>query len=96
MFDVQCMFLFLGRVVFYDFSRLNVIVVLCSHDLNSLGQILNKLFSSCGVNRAVMQSLRCFGSRTLNIDHTTLGTPRLSLPVLGTPVLGLTALGARL
>ena len=87
------------------FSRLDLSVVLCSRDLNSLGQILNKSFSSCGANHAVMQSLRCFGSRTLNIDYTVLGTLRLSLPALGTlvfdptaprtPILGLTALGAR-
>ena len=100
------MLLFWVVPCFKYFSRLDLSVVLCSHDLNSLGQILNKLFSSCGANNAVTQSLRCFGSRLLNIDYTVLGMLRLSLPALGTPVfnstaprtpiLGLTALGARL
>ena len=97
--------LFLGRAVFYNCSRLDLSVVLFTRDLNSLEQILNKSFSSCGINRAVTQSLRCFGSRTLNIDYTVLGMLRLGLPALGTPVLdptalrtlilGLTSLGAR-
>ena len=89
------MFLFLGRVVFYDFSHLDLSVVLFSRDLNSLGQILNKSFSSCGVNRAVTQSLRWFGSQTLHLDRMALRTPSLGLPALGTPVLGLMALGTR-
>ena len=95
MFHVQCMFLFLGRVVFPDFSRLRLLVVLFSRNLNSLEQILNKSFSSCGVNRAVTQSLRWFGSRTLHLDRMALRMPYLGLPALGMPFLGLMALGAR-
>ena len=89
------MFLFWVVPCFKYFSRLDLSVVLCSRDLNSLGQILNKSFSSCGANHAVTQSLRCFGSRTLNIDYTVLGTLRLGLPALGMPLLSLMALEAR-